>query len=410
MTRVGVFHPGTQHSWQTALAFQENCQLIWYATSVFYDPKRWPYRIERWLPNKLATLLSRELRRRHTPLLDARLVRAFGLDEWLEIATRRVGLRRLSHRLNVRGNIHFSTDVIRLIEREPVDVLWGYNSSSLGVFRWAKRHGLKCVLDQTIGHPRALNSLIAGEQKRHPEFFYDMVPPYDEAWIATEDEEIALADVVVVGSPFCYRTMVDNGCPPEKLRIIPYGFDETIFPETPPIRRPLNGRPIEFLFLGAVTARKGIAYLLEAFSRISPEKASLTVVGNLAVPLETFARYSSRIRYIPQLPRTEVVQHLRSADVLIFPSLFEGSALVLQEAIGAGIGIIQSAASGVGVFADGSNGIMLEEVSVDTLVSAVQQVIQNHDIITQWGKASWRLRQEHGWSTYRNRARGLLAS
>ena len=44
--RIGVFHPGTQHSWQTALAFQEAGMLGWYATSAFYDPARWPYRLE----------------------------------------------------------------------------------------------------------------------------------------------------------------------------------------------------------------------------------------------------------------------------------------------------------------------------------------------------------------------------
>jgi hypothetical protein len=36
--KVGVFHPGTQHSWQTALAFQEAGTLAWFATSIFYDP------------------------------------------------------------------------------------------------------------------------------------------------------------------------------------------------------------------------------------------------------------------------------------------------------------------------------------------------------------------------------------
>ncbi|NIQ94071.1 MAG: glycosyltransferase family 4 protein, partial [Desulfuromonadales bacterium] len=77
-----------------------------------------------------------------------------------------------------------------------------------------------------------------------------------------------MADVIVVGSPFCAQTMIDNGCPEEKIRIVPYGFDETLFPAVPPQREPPEGRPMRFLFVGAVHARKGAAYLLQAFQDI----------------------------------------------------------------------------------------------------------------------------------------------
>jgi len=58
-----------------------------------------------------------------------------------------------------------------LIQREPVDVLWGYNTSSLEVFRWAKKQGIRCILDQTIGHCAAMNRVMLAEQTRNPEFF-----------------------------------------------------------------------------------------------------------------------------------------------------------------------------------------------------------------------------------------------
>jgi hypothetical protein len=62
--RVGVFHPGSQHSLETALAFQESGELAWHATSAYYDPARWPYRIERLVPASLAARLNREFCRR----------------------------------------------------------------------------------------------------------------------------------------------------------------------------------------------------------------------------------------------------------------------------------------------------------------------------------------------------------
>ncbi|NIQ94070.1 MAG: glycosyltransferase, partial [Desulfuromonadales bacterium] len=71
-----------------------------------------------------------------------------------------------------------------------------------------------------------------------------------------------------------------------------------------------------------------------------------------------------------------VVKHMRAADCFVFPSLFEGSAITLYEAVGAGLGIIQSAASGIGA-EDGRNGLCLDTVSVDALTEAIMAVVSD---------------------------------
>jgi hypothetical protein len=58
--KVGVFHPGTQHSWQTALAFQETEQLEWYLTSVFFNDKSKVGRFISALPSSLSKVLKKE--------------------------------------------------------------------------------------------------------------------------------------------------------------------------------------------------------------------------------------------------------------------------------------------------------------------------------------------------------------
>ena len=404
--RIGVFHPGTQHSWQTALAFQESSSLGWYATSVFYDPTRWPYRIESWLPKPLSQRLHRDFTRRYTPALLPDSVRQFGLWEWIETGARRAGTERLSQWANRRGNIQFGEQVIRLIEREPVDTVWGYNTSSLEVFRWAKPRGIRCVLDQTIGHCTSMNRVMLAEQARHPDFFLRSYRPFSVVEIERQDEELALADVVVAGSEFCATTLVENGCPAEKVRIVPYGFDDRLFPSEPPRRAPAEGRPIRFLFVGAVGPRKGVAALLEAFADIPRSEASLTLVGKLEIPGKTFSRFAGRVLHVSSVPRPEVVKHFLSADCLIFPSLFEGSAVVLCEAVAAGLGIIQSRASGQGV-ADQRNGEILQTVSAAELRHAVERVIANRSQVHAWQKASWEMRGERTWGCYRQRIRAL---
>jgi glycosyltransferase involved in cell wall biosynthesis len=398
--RIGVFHPGTQHSWQTALGFQEAGMLAWYATSVFYDPTRWPYKLERWAPSRVGARLNREFRRRGHPALDLSRVRHLGAWEWTETLLRRFGRERLAVLCDYKGKQSFSKEVIRLVEREPVDLLWGYDTCSLEVFQWARKRCIPCVLDQTIGHPAIQNQVMLEEQDRHPEFFLSSYRPFNRQWIDRQDEEIAQASLVLVGAETCGRTLINQGCPREKIRTVPYGYDESLLP-TQAAERPVRaGAPVEFLFVGEVGPRKGIAYLLQAFADVPADRARLTLVGRLAIPTATFHRFAARVRHVPNVPRSEVARYFMAADCFIFPSLFEGSAFVLYEACGAGLGIIQSERSGNGA-RPGQNGVVLSKVTVPALTHAVEQVVANRALLRQWQEASWVSRAENAWGRYR---------
>ncbi|MGO8763584.1 MAG: glycosyltransferase family 4 protein [Limisphaerales bacterium] len=407
--RIGVFHPGTQHSWQTALAFQEAGTLGWYATSAFYNPARWPYKLERYVPRKMSNRLNREFRRRYNPALNPANVRQFGWWEWSEVFSRRLGCLPLANYCNERGNQAFGRQIIRLIEREPVDLLWGYNTSSLEVFQWAKKRGIRCVLDQTIGHPTVQNQVMLEEQERHPEFFINSYRPFDQGSIDRQNAEIAAADLVVVGSEYCARTMVAGGCAPEKILVVNYGYDESLFPTQQPRRPALGSRPLQCFFAGEVGPRKGIAYLLQAFMNIPADQAELTLVGNLAVPNTTFKKYADRLRYVPQVPRSEIARFFTGADCFVFPSLFEGSAIVLYEACGAGLGIIQSDRCGDGVHR-GQNGHVLETITIPALTKAVEQLVADPKLCERWQAASWAGRGERTWGSYRQTVAKLVAS
>jgi glycosyltransferase involved in cell wall biosynthesis len=403
--KVGVFHPGTQHSWQTALAFQETDQLAWYATSIFYNPNKWPYKIERYLPFNMRIKAHKEFARRSFPLINQIHVRHLGCWEWIERGMSRLGADDLASWCNSYGNFETTKLVMRLIEKESIDVLWSYNSSSLELFRWAKKRGIFCVLDQTTGHPATHNEILQHEFETHPEFFEKSFDYVSSESIERQNEECALADLIVVGSDFCRTTMIQNGSPSNKIRVVHYGFDETIFQEPKPIQ-PLQ-LPLQFLYVGHISARKGIAYLLKAFQQIAREEAQLTLVGGCAIPRAIYNKFSSCFEHIPSIPRSEVVRYFSAADCFVFPSLFEGSALVLYEACGSGLGIIQSQAGGHGVVA-GRNGIILSTLSVDKIIDQVEMLIANPQLLMQWKEEARQLRPHFSWDGYRKNVRSIV--
>jgi glycosyltransferase involved in cell wall biosynthesis len=403
---VGVAHPTTQHSWETALAFQQAARLRWYATSYYYRPNRLPDRLIKQIPGRVGKALQREMRRRYHKELDDSLIRRELGTEALERLTRLYFSTEYADKILYRRLRNFGKRLIPLIKSEPVDALWGPMDCA-DAFDMAKRRGVLCVLDQPIGHLAALDEVMKHEYEKHPEFFSSGHLATMPSRLDLQHQTAELADLIVVGSQFAAQTMIDRGAAAEVVRVVPYGYSGTYFSNEMPIRPSPEGRPLEFLYVGGLSPRKGIAYLLKAFSQIDPAKARLTLVGPLLIPDATFQRYAGRVNYVGQVHRPEVAAYMRRADCFILPSLFEGSALVLYEAVAAGLGIICTKQCGFDLLSE-SNGVTLSELNVTALLAVIYDLVQNRERLVDWGKASWAMRDSCSWAPYRSAVARLI--
>ncbi len=408
--KVAVFHPGTQHSWQTALALQQLDRLAWYATSIFYEPGRWPYRLERWLPGAAGARLAREFRRFSQPRLDPALVRTSGLAEWIERLATRAGWLMLARRIDSFGNRRFVGQIAGELRRPAPFALWGYNGSALTTFELARERGRICILDRTIGDYRSYNALMDAIAERYGEWFLPAERRIPAAQIASDAREYALADAIVVGSAHAADTIRQHN-PPEiaaKLTVLPYCYDEDLFAAMPPPAPIAPGEPVRLLFVGQVNPRKGIHHLLEAMARIPAAVATLTIVGELRVPRAIFARYADRVDYLPTVPRADIPAIMAQHHVLVFPSYFEGSALSLIEALAAGLAIIQTPAAGNGVTT--RTGLMLARPDTELLHAALLDAIGDRARLHDWRVAAQVEARRYSLGCYRRNIAALLAS
>lgn len=410
MSDVAVFHPGVQHSWQTALALQQLGRLNVYATSIFYRPDRWPYRVERHLPGPLARRLHAEFRRFDGPPLDPALVETLGVAEWLERLARRTGWQRTAARLDKWGNERFGRRMVDVVARRRPAVVWGYNGSSHALFAHPASGGRLRILDRTIGDWRVYNALMDAIHDRYREFFPSPDYRVPAAYIARDDAEYEVADVILTGSQFAARTVATAARDPAvggRVRVLNYCYDEALFAHMPPPQARARDRPVRFLLLGQANVRKGIHLVLECFARVPDSGATLTIVGDLQMPPATFARYADRVDYRPTVARADVPALLAQADVLLFPSYFEGAGLVLYEALAAGCALIQSANAARAVTPQ--TGILLPELSTDALLAAVMEMIDNRPRLAACRAAAQAEAQHYTFARYRESIAALLA-
>ncbi|MFM5931852.1 MAG: glycosyltransferase family 4 protein [Novosphingobium sp.] len=405
---VAVFHPGTQHSWQTAMALQGLDRLAWYATSIFYQPERFPYRLERMVPGPVSRRLHAEFVRFSHPGLDPAKVRTSGLTEWLERIAARSGQRKLAKYLDTVGNRRFARALVKEIQSDDRFALWGYNGSSLDAFAAAAKHGRRTILDRTIGDFRYYNDRMAELQERYGDWFLPTERRMTDEHIARDQQEFELADTIVVGAEFAAQTIRDRAGSDvaKKVRVLHYCFDERLFAnQPPPAPVPRNG-PVKFLFIGQANPRKGIHHLLEAFGRLPASEAQLTVLGDMRVPPSTFARHAGRIDYIPTVARSQVPAIMAQHHVLVFPSYFEGSALSLMEGLASGLALIQTQMSGNGVTPQ--TGLMIERPDTELLEAAMVAAFSDRDRLDAWRGAAQAEARNYTFARYQENIAALL--
>ena len=405
---VAVIHPGVQHSWQTATALQQLGQLEFYATSIFQDPARWPYRAARYLPGFLSAPLNREFARFEHGALDPALVRTGGWHEWAERLAQRAGAGALARRIDLAGNRAFVRQVEADLRSAREFAVWAYNNSSLESFRVAREVGRSTVLDRTIADHRYWRELLPDLRERNGDFFLPGRHDAGDAVIAREDAEYALADLIVCGSAFAAETVRAHSTHPVegKVRVLPYCYDAVNFAEAAAPRA--TDGPLKVLFAGQVHVRKGVAEFLRAFKRLPQGSVELTLLGSLQVPPAAFAPYAERVGHIPQVARSEVAAIMRAHDILILPSWFEGAPIVLFEALAAGLGIIHSRPAGDAVTPE--TGLVLPEITPDAIEAALVHCIDSRDEVASWQEAAPVRARDFSFARYQENIADLIAA
>jgi len=396
--RVGVFHPGTQHSHETALAFQEAGSLAWYATSIFYDAGRWPYNAAKFLPPGARVRFEYEFKRRYHQELDPSLVRTFGVWEWVERLSMRAGFRTLEHYANEWGNVRFGRRVADLAARTSVDAIWGSDTSSLTAFSGVKDRGVRCILDQTVGHPRVWNRILTEERCLVGRDFDPYPRPYPEADMQRVERELELADRVVCGSSFVRDTLIETGVKAEKMCVIPYGVPGGTFS---PRETPAGHDGLRLLFVGHFGLRKGAWYLLEVMRRLAHLRGlTLTIVGKSTVPDRFLAPFGERVRRIPHVSRHQVHGVYRDADVFVLPSLFEGSSIAVFEALASGLPVVTTPNAG-SVVRDGIDGFVVPIRDSEALAEPIERLYHDPQLRGEMAVRARLRALEFPWRRYR---------
>jgi glycosyltransferase involved in cell wall biosynthesis len=185
-------------------------------------------------------------------------------------------------------------------------------------------------------------------------------------------------DAFVALSRFARDRFIRGGLPAEKVHI------GTGIVELPQQFVPgqAQDRGAHFLYVGRLEQEKGIDVLLRAWEML-PADLELQIIGDgeRRGLVEEAAGRDPRIRWAGQLSRERVLEAMRGAYALVFPSLcYENFPAVLAEAQAVGLPVVASdLGSGAELVADGGFGLLFHPGDAAALASAVLTLTQDRE-------------------------------
>lgn len=283
-------------------------------------------------------------------------------------------VRRLAKLEAALVHIHFGTDAV---DFWPV-------ARRLGVPVIVTLHGYDIMT-----HKRVWES-IGGARGRYPERLIAMSRSKKVHFIAVSEA--------------VRRHAVEFGLPRERIAVQYIGIDVDKFRRT---GKPIGERRPHILFVGRLVEKKGVRYLIEAYTRILQRvpNAELTVVGDgpLRAELEALARkLNVAPRFVGSQTPEQINTRLGEARAFCLPSVraaggdAEGFGMVLLEAQACGVPVVTSALGGAQEgMADGVTGFAFAECDVDALAAALEKLLVNDELATRMSDAAQLFVAEH---------------
>jgi glycosyltransferase involved in cell wall biosynthesis len=218
----------------------------------------------------------------------------------------------------------------------------------------------------------------------------NLIPHLPRRYIWTDRVLRSITDLCISPAPAITAYARDViGYPAEKLLELPTNaVDEHRF--AAPINReeirasigiPPHAKLI--LSVGRLIEQKGHTFLLRALPLVLGEVPDVFVAiagdGELREPLREEARrlgIANRVKLLGA--RHDVPNLLRSADVFVFPSLYEGQGLVLFETIFARLPIVASDVGGIpDAIEDGETGLLAQPGNPESLAKALIRMLRD---------------------------------
>jgi glycosyltransferase involved in cell wall biosynthesis len=272
------------------------------------------------------------------------------------------------------------------------------HGASLPLIKKAKVDGAKIIAEVVNTHPAHRFNIILeesehwGVRQRKSKLFKREIKAIAEA----DQSDFILAPSRVVADSYAKHGIS------KKTYILPYVANTNRFLPKQQYDFMDEKIKLKILCVGSIGLRKGQLYLLEAIKDLH-KYIELTLVGNIEESLLPHIKaYQGKFTHIERVAGNEMPDLMKSFDIYMLPSLEEGLALSISEAMSSGLTVIATKESGAEeLISPNKNGILIDSRSIDQITESIVYLINNREMIKIFGEQAARDTAEGlNWDNY----------
>jgi glycosyltransferase involved in cell wall biosynthesis len=271
----------------------------------------------------------------------------------------------------------------------------------LSLISRARADGSRILAEAVNTHPANRREILAREMDHWEIRGVRRGTSAVEQRLVTELHE---ADVVLVPTDTVHRSLVERGIDAGKIHKLPYAANlSRFFPRQPSEPKRQCDGPLKVICVGAIGLRKGQLYLLEACRRMEKGAIELTLVGTISSQVwALMRRYEGLYRHIERVPNGELRSLLLQHDVFVLPSLEEGLAVAVCEAMACGLPVVATRESGAEeIVVEGMSGYFVAAGSSDELARRLVFLSENRELLGPVGiRAAETTQRNVNWQAY----------
>ena len=200
---------------------------------------------------------------------------------------------------------------------------------------------------------------------------------------------------------------------PAEYRIIPNGIDVDEFASADPFPHLRDGM-INLLFVGRLEKRKGLKYLLGAFSRLKWDwpDLRLLVVGAGTPDEDSYRIMGERnlkdVEFLGRVSDEDKARYFKSADIFCSPATGrESFGIVLLEAMAAGKPVVATNIDGyASVITDGEEGLLVPPKKDEALADAIATLLDDPGLRASLAERGQKKANEYRWEIVAGKVMG----
>ena len=233
---------------------------------------------------------------------------------------------------------------------------------------------------------------------------------------AVEGWAVAEAAAVITFVPPTARLVTAAGVPPDRVHVIPSGFEPALFAAASPDPEVAVLGRRRVVYVGRLHPQKDVETLVRAAPRLRASDVRVVIVGDgpdgaALRGLVGELRIGDMVTFLGAVPHARVPAVLATADVVALPSRYEELGSVLVEAMCTGVPVVASRTGGIpDVVVDGVTGLLVPPGDPGALAAALDRVLEDAPLASAMAAAARERSAAYRWDTLARRVRDVYTA